>query len=86
MHGASTFIRTTIELTSKQRARLLEIAATRGLKGFSSLVQEAVDLYLKEQAGRGERVRAALSAFGTFGDEAAEGLREAMHRSRESWR
>ena len=42
--------RTTIELTDLQRAQLLELAARRGERGFSKLVQEAVDAYLRENA------------------------------------
>ena len=39
-------MRTTIELTNEQRAALLELAGRRGLRGYSSLVQEALALYL----------------------------------------
>ena len=54
-------VRTTIELRDDHRARLLEMAARRGEKGFSSLVAEAVELYLKAQqeldeARRGRRL------------------------------
>ncbi|MBI5244905.1 MAG: hypothetical protein HY922_14660 [Elusimicrobia bacterium] len=39
-------MRTTIELTDEQRGALLELAGRRGLRGYSSLVQEALDRYL----------------------------------------
>lgn len=39
-------MRTTIELTDEQRAALLAMAARRGLRGYSSLVQEALAKYL----------------------------------------
>jgi len=38
---------TTVEIRDRQRAKLFELAARRGEKGFSKLVQEAIDLYLK---------------------------------------
>lgn len=79
-------MRTTIELTDEQRAQLLELAARRGMKGFSVLIQEAVDLYLKERARREEAVRAALGAVGAIDDAGADALVDAMRRSRESWR
>ena len=44
-------MRTTVEITSAQRARLLALAARRGDKGFSRLVQEALDAYLGAVAG-----------------------------------
>src|SRR5687767_14891424 len=54
-------MRTTIELTDLQRAKLLELAAQRREKGFSGLVQEAVDRYLAEEESRSERISAALA-------------------------
>lgn len=79
-------MRTTIELTDEQRAKLLELAAQRGLKGFSPLIREAVDRYLAEQAGRLERVRAAQAVLGTFDDDGADSLEQAMRETRSSWR
>lgn len=79
-------MRTTIEITDAQRARLLELAARRGVKGFSVLVQEAVDLYLETQARRTEEVRLALAAIGSLDEKAAAALRDSVKRSRESWR
>ncbi len=79
-------MRTTIEITDEQRARLLELAARRGVKGFSALVQEAVDLYLEAQSGRTEQVRLALASIGSLDEKAAASLRESVKRSRGSWR
>lgn len=79
-------MRTTVELTAEQRARLLELAAQRGMKGFSTIVQEAIDRYLDETAAREERTRAALEVLGTFDDESADALTSEMQRNRESWR
>ena len=39
-------MRTTVELTNEQRAALLAKAAQRGIRGYSSLVQEALAQYL----------------------------------------
>jgi predicted transcriptional regulator len=36
-------MRTTIELKPEHRARLLELAARRGQKGLSAVIQEAID-------------------------------------------
>ena len=60
-------MRTTIELDNEHRARLLDLAARRGLKGFSAIVQEALDQYLdrasaKARAGSSvQRFRGCLS-------------------------
>lgn len=48
-------MRTTILLTDEQRAKLIELAAQRGHKGYSKLVQDAVDAYLAEQQALASR-------------------------------
>lgn len=54
-------MRTTIELADEQRAALLAMAARRGLRGYSSLVQEALAKYLgvpaPARAAAGKRAR-----------------------------
>ena len=79
-------MRTTIELRDDLRARLLEMAARRGEKGFSSLVAEAVEQYLKAQLELDEARDAALEARGSLGRKEAEGLRAATSRIRAEWR
>jgi hypothetical protein len=81
-------MRTTVEITDAQRAKLLQLAASRGEKGFSGLVQEALDLYLRMQteSSRRARVKAALSVLGTLGDKDVQALGEATRTLRKSWR
>ena len=52
-------VRTTIDLPDELRGKLLELAARRGEKGFSSLVAEAVARYLGDEALKTERLRDA---------------------------
>ncbi len=79
-------MRTTIEIPDAQRAKLLEVAARRGEKGFSRLVQEALTLYLDEIAARERRVDQAVEAIGSLDDEDAKELRESVRQIRERWR
>lgn len=81
-------MRTTIEITDEQRARLLELAAARGKTGFSFLVREAVDRYLasEDEIQRRRKADRALSVLGTLTDEEGERLEETRRRLRESWR
>lgn len=79
-------MRTTIEIKDQLRARLLELAARRGLKGFSVIVEEAIERYLEEHAPHDDRVNQALSVLGTLGDEEAEALERSIQRLREQWR
>jgi hypothetical protein len=79
-------MRTTIELKDESRARLLEMAARRGEKGFSSIIDEVLDLYLSAaEAGEGRRL-AALALRGRLGGRDADRLRAATSALRESWR
>jgi hypothetical protein len=79
-------MRTTIELKDESRAKLLEIAARRGEKGFSRLIDEAVDLYLRTAAADEERRQKALLLRGCLGNKDAAQLRAATAAMRESWR
>jgi predicted DNA-binding protein len=79
-------MRTTVEITDEQRARLLELAARRGEKGFSKLVQEALEFYLGELESRKQRVSDALSVLGRLDGEAADELEATVRRIRKTWR
>lgn len=79
-------MRTTIELRDDQRAKLLELAARRAQKGFSALIEEAVDRYLAEEETRAAAVRKALATEGSLTDEEASALRNYTRKLRKSWR
>jgi predicted transcriptional regulator len=86
MHTTLRGMRTTIEIPDEQRAKLLKLAAERGEKGFSRLVQEALERYLDEQEAYEQRVQAALAALGTLSEEEAAELEESVQRLRSTWR
>ena len=79
-------MRTTIEITDAQRAKLLELAAQRGEKGFSAIVRDAIDHYVEERLGRRDLVSRALQTLGTFDDEAASALERSVRDLRSTWR
>ena len=83
-----SIMRTTVELTDAQRGRLLELAARRGEKGFSKIVQEALDRYLAEEsvAAKDERASEALSVLGTLSDKAADAMEARVKQLRDHWR
>ena len=79
-------VRTTIEIKPGHRARLLEVAARRGEKGFSSVIAEALESYLGGMAEK-ERLRGrALRLRGKMGKAEAEQLRRDTARLRAIWR
>ncbi len=79
-------MRTTVEIPDQQRAQLLEIAARRGIKGFSKIVEEAIDRYLEEAASRADAVQAAQAALGTMGADEADELEGSLRELRSRWR
>ena len=86
VHFEDAAMRTTIELSDEHRARLLELAARRGEKGFSSIVEEALERYFAREERRREAVDRALAALGSLSPEEADRLDEEVTRLRRSWR
>lgn len=85
MPAKLSLVRTTIELPDEQRARLLEIAARRGEKGFSGIIQEALDLYLRSQQSS-DAIEQALKSKGKFSEDEADALEASVRELRERWR
>jgi len=77
-------MRTTVELSNEKRAKLLAIAARRGLRGYSQLIDEALDLYLaREEEKRAGKLEELLSLAGTLSEAEAA---EIEKRIAEAWR
>ncbi len=79
-------MRTIIELKPEHRAKLLEIAARRGEKEFSSVVAEAVESYLARVAEQDRLRLRALRLRGVLRSAEAERLRREAKALRERWR
>ena len=79
-------IRTTVEIRDDLRARLLEMAGRQGQKGFSRLVEQAIERFVDAEAGREKTRRLALAARGTLGRAEADDLAERSAGIRETWR
>ncbi len=79
-------MRTTIEIQDDHRAKLLELAARRGQKGFSDIVNEAIERYLKLSTGAEGLRREAMKLRGALRPEEAEALRNRVHQIHKFWR
>lgn len=79
-------MRTTVEIDDAQRAELLKLAAQRGEKGFSSVIREALELYIRQHRAKREVVARALELEGTFSEDEADELEASARRLRERWR
>lgn len=79
-------MRTTIEMSDAHRAALLELAARRRLKGFSTLVEDAIASYLAAETERDDKRRAAAKLRGALTKREAEALRATTAALRQEWR
>jgi hypothetical protein len=79
-------MRTTIEIKPEHRAKLLELAARRGEKGFSGLIAEALEGYLAGDQETGRLRRRALRRRGALPKAEVERLRRDTTALREFWR
>ena len=79
-------MRTTIELKDEHRAKLLELTARRGEKGFSSVIAEAIDAHLRRTDASGEARARARRLRGSLSQKDADRLRNTAAELRESWR
>jgi hypothetical protein len=86
VHAYTACMRTTVEITAEQRARLMAMAARRGEKGFSKLVQQALTTFLEEQSGAEEKRRRAAMLRGALSAHDADRLRAVTRDIRGSWR
>lgn len=79
-------MRTTIEMKPEHRSALIALAARRGEKGFSAVLGEAIESYLRGEADREKRRQTLRALAGSIsGNEAAE-LRRSVQELRENWR
>ena len=81
-------MRTTIEISDDLRARLVALAARRRIRGFSRIVQEALERFLATEgdAERARRVADALAALGSLPARSAAAMRSRVRRIRGRWR
>jgi predicted transcriptional regulator len=86
VHAYNKIMRTTIEIKPEHRARVLELAASRGEKGFSAVVADALEFYLQAQRDRTRAIRKALALKGSIGEKEAARLRTETRRLRAHWR
>jgi predicted transcriptional regulator len=80
------FMRTTVEINDELRAKLLSLAAKRKIKGFSPIVEEALEEYLTHDHAKEQCIEKALAAKGSLDDEDANALEAVVSDLRRKWR
>lgn len=79
-------MRTTIEIKDKLRAELLKRAADQGDKGFSHIIEEALEFYFGLEDQTAEARKKVLRLKGSFNQQEADQLRSNIEEIRRQWR
>jgi hypothetical protein len=77
-------MRTTVEITDEQHRALSAIAQRRGVRGFSALVQEALDGYLANL--NTDEVDLLLGLEGVLTEFDAREMRSRIKEAKAAWR
>jgi predicted transcriptional regulator len=64
-------MRTTIEINNENRAKLAALAAKRGLRGYSKIIEEALTEYLVRIENRKSEIEEFLNLAGSLSQEEA---------------
>jgi len=79
-------MRTTVELSNDHRSSLHSLAARRGLRGYSKLIQEAVDLYIQEMTAKEGGAKHLLQMRGSWNKEEARKFQKKLRGIRKNWK
>ena len=79
-------MRTTIEISDKHRSILLSLAAQKGLRGYSSIIQEALDYYIAHQTEAAEAKKDILKMKGSWRAEETKKIKSKLNEMRENWK
>ena len=77
--------RTTVELKDEHRAILRAIAVSRGWRGFSRAVEEALDFYIEHHAESEIARRSLLERAGAWSLEEARATADTIAEVRRNW-
>jgi hypothetical protein len=79
-------MRTTIEISDRHRSILLSLAAQKGLRGYSNIIQEALDFYLTHHTKAAETKRGVLKMKGCWKKQETKEIRSNLAELRENWK
>jgi hypothetical protein len=77
-------MRTTIEISDKHRSALLSIAAQKGLRGYSKIIEDAIEHYIKDQDKIARIKNNVISMKGSWGNESEE-IKTNIKELRKNW-
>jgi len=78
-------MRTTIEISDKHRSILLSLAAQKGLRGYSTIIQEALDFYIARQTRSANTKMDVLKMKGNWEKSETEEVKHNLAELRKNW-
>jgi hypothetical protein len=79
-------MRTTVEISDKHRGILLSLAAQKGMRGYSGIIQEALDFYIAHHINAMEAKRDILKMKGSWKAKETKDIRFRLTELRENWK
>ena len=79
-------MRTTVEISDFTYRRLRSAANERGVRGFSPIVEEALDAYFERDSERDEVKRRLEAAAGSWSDEDVAEWELSREQAWQSWK
>jgi len=79
-------MRTTIDIPDRLRAELLALAAKKGLRGYSEIVKEAIEMYIHYIKKSEINKRRVLKLEGVWKDEDVNKIAEAVESAWAGWK
>ena len=77
-------MRTTIEISDKNRSILLSLAAQRGLRGYSRVIEEALEFYIEHRLKNAAEKIEILKMKGSWRAEETKKIRANLNELREN--
>lgn len=78
-------MRTTIELSDEHRSALHSLAVRKGFRGYSKVIQEAIDFYIDEKLKKENGAGRLLKMKGTWSKEETKKARKKLVEIRRLW-
>lgn len=79
-------MRTTIEISDRHRSALLSLAAQRGLRGYSRIIEEALDFYIANQQKADEIKKGLREMKGSWTTGETEKIKLKLNTMRDNWK
>ena len=78
-------MRTTIEISDEHRSFLLSFAAQKGLRGYSRIIEEAIEYYIEHHLKALEKKKDILKMKGSWKEKEAKEIRSRLTELRGNW-